>query len=256
MAPPPLPDTTTGFLTQGDDGHLRFGVDSLRGWPWRLDGEGIAEEVPEAELARGLVTPKAYRWEELRQVSLRLRPTIALGLLFQPLRDFEYRLEVRTGERKGWFMFQHHLLARTDSRIHARALPALMQYIVATPPVRKRLDDEASVARLVDGVRDCLAGTEMPAPPKARWPDAPYQARRELDAAAVAVLGERGVIVFGGRPVVGGRLDATPEVIDAVRADFAAHTKALPPPDDAIVAAIDAMQGPRPDWPFDVLGAP
>lgn len=253
MAPPPLPDIATGFLTQGDDGRLRFGVQAVRGWPWRLDAEGISEEVPDTELARGLVTPKSHRWEDLRQVSLRLRPTIALGLLFTAMRDFEYRLEVRTADKAGWYMFQHHLLARTDRRAHARVLPALMQYLVATPAARARLDDDDSVARLVVAVRGCLAGTELPGGSKARWPEGAYPARRELDAAAVTVLGDRGVVVFGGRPVAGGRLDATPEVIDAVKADFAAHTKASPPPDDVVVAAVDAMQGPRPDWPFAVV---
>lgn len=253
MASPPAPDTATGFLSIGDDGRLRFGVGAIRGWPWRLDARGIAEEVPEEELARGLVTPKSFRWRDLRQVSLRLRPTIALRLLVSPLRDFEYRLEVHTADNKGWFMFQHHLLARTDRRMHVRVLPALMQFLIATPEARDRLDDVGALHRLLEEVGDCLATSEGPPGRSERWPAGAYASRRELDAAAVSVLADHDVVLFAGRPVRGGRLGVSSEVVDAVLADFAEHCRAAAPPPDVVAAAVDAMQGPHPDWPFDVL---
>lgn len=247
------PDTSAGFLSPGGDGRLRFGVDVARGWPWRLDADGIFEEVPEAELTKGIVRPKSFRWEDLRQVSLRLRPTLAPRLLLSPLRDFEYRLELHTVDKKGWFMFQHHLLARTDRRMHVRVLPALMQFLIATPVARARLDDADAVQRLVDAVRDCLATTEVPLGRPARWPGGTYASRRELDAAAVSVLAEHDVVLFAGRPLRGGRLAASAGVVDAVLADYAEHCRSGAPPDEVAAAAVDAMQGPHPDWPFDVL---
>lgn len=253
---PPLPDTATGLLTQGDEGTLRFGVEAVRGWPWRLDTEGISEEVADPEVARGLVVPKAFRWSDLQQVSLRLRPTVALGLLLAPVRDFEYRLELRTADKKGWYMFQHHLLARTDRRMHARVLPALMQFLIATPAARAGLDDPATVRRLLDEVRACLAATEVPHRRRERWPGGTYASRRELDAAAVAVLAGRDVVLFAGRPLRGCRLEATAEVSEAVVADFTEHCRAQPPPPDVVAAAVEAMQGPRPEWPFEVLVPP
>lgn len=253
------PETATGFLScAGEDGRLRFGAAALRGRQWRLDTDGIFEEVPEDERAGGLAAPaKEYRWEELRQVSLRLRPTISPRLLFTPLRDFEYRLELHTaddaGHVKGWYMYQHHVLARTDRRMHARALPALMQFLIATPDARPGLGDPAAVSALLDELGECLGTTVAAAGRRARWPSGTYASRRELDAAAISVLAERGVVLFAGRPLRGRRLDASPEVIADVEADYAAHCRAAAAPADVVAAAVDAVQGPHPDWPFDVL---
>lgn len=247
------PDTATGFLSAGDDGRLRFGAAAVRGWPWRIDAAGIAEEVAAGELDRGLVRPKSFAWDELRRVSLRLRPTIAPRLLLSPYRDFEYRLELHTADEKGWFMFQHHVLARTDRRMHVRVLPALMQFLIATPAARDGVGDAATVRDLVDAVRGCLAATEAVPGRAQRWPSGSYASRRELDAAAVAVLAGRGVVLFAGRPLRGRRLEASPEIVDAVLADFAEHCRSGAPPPDVVAASVDAMQGPKPDWPFDVL---
>ena len=253
------PDTTTGFLScAGADGRLRFGAAALRGRPWRLDPDGIFEEVSGDDPPEGIAAaPKSYRWEELRRVSLRLRPTISPRLLFTPLRDFEYRLELHTaddaGHVKGWYMYQHHVLARTDRRMHVRALPALMQFLIATPDARPGLGDAAAVRALLDELGECLGTTGAVAGRAARWPSGTYASRRELDAAAISVLAGRGVVLFAGRPLRGRRLDASPDVVADVEADFAAHCRSAAPPTDVVAAAIDAVQGPHPDWPFDVL---
>jgi len=245
--------TAAGFLAPGEDGVLRFGAACVRGWPWRLDSGGIAEEVPEETIMRGVVVPRSYRWDDITRAGLRVRPTVSVPLLLKPWRDFEFRLEVRTLDGKGWFLYQHHLLERTDSRLHTRVMPALVQYLIATPDARKGLDDPGRVELLVERIAGCIADSVPQPRATQRWPGASRRRRRELDAAAVEVLAQRDVVLYGGRPVNGARMEATPQLIDAVIVDWAEHVAGDLPGDDVVAAALDAMQGPHPDWPFDVL---